>query len=109
MAILAGGEEPHLGAVVITVPRPSLANPEILSCTSSVIPLVGHKDDEAARPLAEMLAREINCPVSVAAGIHVKNAGSQDIEELKKNSLECGIKLLKLIRDQFGNTKKMTE
>ncbi|MHB8917551.1 MAG: prenylated flavin chaperone LpdD [Desulfocucumaceae bacterium] len=97
LASLVGGEEPHLGGVVLTVPRPSLANPDVVSCTSSVLPLVGHKDDEAARPLAEMLARNTGFPVSVAAGIHVKNAGAGDIEELKKNCLACGKKLLEYI------------
>lgn len=100
MASLAGGEEPHLGGVVISVPRPSLSDPAITSCTTSVVPLVGHKDDEAARPLAEMLARETGQPVSMAAGIHVKKAGAEDIDLLKKNCQECGKKLLALIRGQ---------
>lgn len=98
LAHLVGGEEPHLGAVVLSVPRPSLADSRVISCTSSTLPLVGHKDDEAARPVAEMLARETQSPVSVAAGIHVRNAGKEDIELLKKNCLDCGKKLLELIR-----------
>lgn len=97
LAHLVGGEEPHLGAVVLSIPRPSLANPEVVSCTSSTIPLVGHKDDEAARPLAEMLARATGAPVSVAAGIHIDNATGDDIELLQKNCLECGKKLLELV------------
>ncbi len=96
LASLVGGEEPHLGGVVLSIPRPSLANPEVVSCTTSVVPLVGHKDDEAARPLAEMLARKTNLPVSVAAGLHIDNASVEDIRELMKNSLECGRKLLEL-------------
>lgn len=94
---LVGGEEPHLGAVVLSVPRPSLDDPGRISCTSSTLPLVGHKDDEAARPLAEMLARSTGCPVSVAAGLHINNAGAEDIETLKKNASDCGKKLLELI------------
>ncbi|MCL5935496.1 MAG: hypothetical protein M1543_03270 [Firmicutes bacterium] len=108
MANLVGGEEPHLGAVVLTVPRPSLANRDVVSCTSTLMPLVGHKDDEAARPVAEMLARSTNCPVSMAAGIHVKNAGIGDIEELKKNCMACGMKLLEQIKEYF-DLKKITE
>ncbi|MFZ5597451.1 MAG: hypothetical protein ACOY31_10625 [Bacillota bacterium] len=98
MSVLVGGEEPHLGALVLTVPRPSLSNPGVNSCTSSVLPLIGHKDDEAARPLAEMLARETGSPVSVSAGLHIKGAGPEDIETLKQNCIECGKKLLELIR-----------
>lgn len=98
LASLVGGEEPHLGGVVLSVPRPSLADSAVVSCTSSVIPLVGHKDDEAARPLAEKLARETKMPVSVAAGLHIDNASAGDISELLNNCLECGKKLLDLIR-----------
>jgi len=97
MTVLVGGEKPHLGAVVLSVPRQSLANPETVSCTSSVIPLTGHKDDEAAKPLAELLARKTSVPVSVSAGIHVDHADAEDIRKLKENSVDCGRKLLKLL------------
>ncbi|HBV97597.1 MAG TPA: hypothetical protein DEF36_11200 [Desulfotomaculum sp.] len=99
---LVGGEEPHLGAVVLSVPRPSLSHPENTSCTSSILPLVGHKDDEAARPLAELLARSTGCPVSVSAGLHVDSAGPGDIDILKKNAFDCGKELLELIKDHMG-------
>lgn len=98
MAALVGGEEPHLGAVVLSLPRQSLDDPGRVSCTSSTLPLVGHKDDEAARPLAEMLAREANCPVSVAAGIHIHRAAAADIEKIMENCMDCGIQLLKIIK-----------
>ena len=101
MASLAGGEAPHLGGVVVSVPRPSLANPEVISCTSSVIALVGHKDDQAAKILAELLAKETNLPVSVAAGIHVDNATSGDLAELIKNCRDCGGRLLDLLKTDF--------
>ena len=101
LASLVGGEQPHLGGVVISIPRPSLINPEECSCTSSVLPLLHHKDDEAARPVAEMLARETGMPVSVSAGIHVDNANGDDINKLMKNSLGCGKKLINLITIQF--------
>lgn len=99
LSSLVGGEKPHLGGVVMSVPRPSLANPEVVSCTSSIIPLVGHKDDEAARPLAEMLARETGRPVSVAAGLHIDHATASDLDQLMKNCMACGRDLLDLIRD----------
>jgi hypothetical protein len=97
---LVGGEEPHLGAVVLSVPRPGLADPGLVSCTSSILPLAGHKDDEAARPLAELLARETGQPVSVSAGLHIKEAGPQDIKMLLKNTAQCGQKLLSMLGDE---------
>lgn len=95
---LVGGEKPHLGAVVLSQPRQSLADPALTSCTSSILPLLGHKDDEVARPLAEMLARELSVPVCVCAGVHVDNASPGDIQILKENCTDCGKKLMELIR-----------
>ena len=83
---LLGGEKPHVGAVVLGLPRPSLADPAQISCNTIVVPLLGHKDDEAAKPVAERLARLFNQPVAVVAGIHLDRATAAEIELLKKNS-----------------------
>lgn len=100
MANLVGGDRPHLGAVVLALPGRSLPCRDVVSCTSSIIPLTGHKDDEAARPLAEMLAKETELPVSIAAGIHIDNASAEDIEIVKKNCLDCGRMLISLIQSK---------
>lgn len=100
MANLVGGDRPHLGAVVLAVPRRSQDCPDVVSCTSSIIPLIGHKDDEAAKPLAEMLAKETDLPVSIAAGIHIDNANADDIEIIKKNCLYCGSILIRRIHSK---------
>ena len=83
---LLGGEKPHVGAVALGLPRPSLADPAQTSCNCIVIPLLGHKDDEAARPVAERLARLYGQPVAVVAGIHIDRAAAADIDLLKKNT-----------------------
>jgi hypothetical protein len=49
VVVLGGGERPHIGALAVAIPRPSLADPEQTSSTSSVITLLGHKDDELYR------------------------------------------------------------
>ena len=49
---LSGGTRPHLGCVVMASPRPSLADPEKRSATSSVLNLPGHKDEALCRALA---------------------------------------------------------
>jgi len=85
VAQLMGGEEPHIGAVVLSVPRPSLATPGVLGSNSFVLPLVGHKDDEIAKPVAQEIAVNYGRPVVVVAGIHVEDASSEDIEQLTVN------------------------
>jgi len=78
--LLVGGGKEHIGSVVLAVPRPSLANPEKISSTISLLNVVGHKDDEIARPLAEALCIASNRSVVVIVGIHYDNLNSEDIK-----------------------------
>lgn len=83
---LGGGEKAHVGAIIISQPRLSLTGDGSISCTTSVINLLNHKDDKIAIPLAEELCKEINQVVVVTAGVHVDNAGVEDIKILLDNS-----------------------
>ncbi len=66
----------HLGAVAIAYPRPSLRDPRKTSATSSVLTRLGHMDDLLARPASELLAKALNVPVTVVAGVHIGPAGT---------------------------------
>jgi hypothetical protein len=68
---ICGGERGHIGAVAVSQPRPSLADPERVSSTTSVITLLGHKEDELARQVAGQLAQKLGVTVTVACGIHI--------------------------------------
>jgi hypothetical protein len=81
-----GGEKPHIGAVAVAQPRPSLKDPEVTSATASVICFVGHKEDELAKASAEILAAALNTPVVVTAGIHWDNLDPKDIRRIIQNS-----------------------
>ena len=83
---LLGGSEPHIGAVAVAIPRPSLARPGRRSATTSVLALVGHKDDELARFVATQLARALGVTVVVTAGVHVPRARSSDITAVLVNA-----------------------
>ncbi|MBW2004020.1 MAG: hypothetical protein JRI72_05315 [Deltaproteobacteria bacterium] len=81
-----GGEKPHIGAVAVAQPRPSLKDPEITSATASVICLPGHKEDELAKAVSEILAAALNTPVVVTAGIHWDNISKNGIQKVIENS-----------------------
>ena len=89
-----GGEKPHVGSLALGIPRPSLRSPTEVSATSSVINLVGHKDDEIARPVAEKFARELQQVTAVIAGVHIDNASEDDIARLLDNSNRASEMLL---------------
>jgi hypothetical protein len=91
-----GGTRPHIGAVAVAIPRASRAQAGRRSATTSVFALVGHQDDEVARPLAAALARELGLTVVVTAGVHLARARSSDIAAVLRNArgvaaavLEC--------------------
>ena len=86
VAALSGGDRPHVGAVAVAVPRPSLKDAGKLSSTSSVITLVAHKDGEVARMAAEALARKHNSVAVVSAGMHIESASEEDIRKLVRNA-----------------------
>ena len=90
---LYGGTREHVGSVTVSVPRPSLADKDSMSVTSSVINLPSHKEEAVGRPASELLAVALGLPIVCIAGIHVDEATSDEREILTKNS-EDAVRLL---------------
>jgi hypothetical protein len=103
---IVGGEKPHVGAVALGIPRPSLKNSNRLGATISVLTVTGHKDDEVARPAAEILARELNQAVVVVAGLHIENAKDEDLRKLTRNSKQAIERFLKEFKVNSMNQDK---
>lgn len=55
LCITVQGGKSHIGCTVLAIPRESLTG-EGISCTSSVINVSGHKDEEICRYVAEKAA-----------------------------------------------------
>ncbi|AKX92929.1 hypothetical protein [Neomoorella thermoacetica] len=97
IAHLLGGEKPHVGAVALGIPRPSLRG-EGASATTSVLTLTGHKDDEVARPAATTLAAACQAPVVVVAGIHLDGATPGELVQLQENARRAVAGVLKYLK-----------
>ena len=80
--LLYGGDKPHIGCTVLAVPRLSLSGDGSVSCTSSVINLTGHKDEQICRYAAETLCKKYQAAVSCTGGFHVDGITSGQIREL---------------------------
>jgi hypothetical protein len=93
VVVIFGGERPHIGAVALADPRPSLRDPETTSATASVLCLTGHKEDSIVKSASERLAAAINRPVVVTAGIHWDNLQESDLNQIMKN-VELLIKMI---------------
>jgi len=77
--VISGGELPHLGAMAVAQVRASLADPAKLSSSTSVITIVGHKEDALAKEVADNLAVQLNKNVVSCCGIHIDDATSDEI------------------------------
>lgn len=86
LVVIWGGERPHIGAVSLAQPRPSLKDPEIMSATASVICVVGHKEDDLVKEASEFLAAALNTRVVVTAGIHWDNLDEEGLRAVIQNS-----------------------
>jgi hypothetical protein len=65
-----GGDRPHIGAVAVAQPRPSLKDQSVPSATASVFCYPGHKDDIIAKEASEGISSALKRHVTVAVGIH---------------------------------------
>ena len=77
-----GGTHPHIGALALALPRPSLRDKKKTSATSSVLTLLGHKEDATAKMVAEALAAALKRNVVVTAGIHWDNLKAEEIQRI---------------------------
>lgn len=82
--VIDGGDRPHIGAVAVSQPRLSLTGDNSISATTSVIALLGHKEDSMARLTAEKISSRLNVTVSVACGIHINSITETQLKDIKE-------------------------
>ncbi len=80
-----GGDIPHIGAIALGIPRPSLENNNKISSSVSVLTITGHKEDIIVQKVAKVLSSTLNSTVVISCGIHIDNITFNDIGNL--NSL----------------------
>lgn len=78
-----GGTQPHIGAVGIAIPRPSLKNEKKWSATSSNFTFIGHKEDTLVKTISERLAARLRINVVVTAGIHWDGISFKEIKAIQ--------------------------
>ena len=90
-----GGTLPHIGAVGMATPRPSLRDPKKMSATSSTFTYVGHKEDAVVKRISELLASRLKTKVVVSAGIHWDDLTSREIDIIAKLTQKLSAQILK--------------
>ncbi|MGN0715023.1 MAG: hypothetical protein ACI4LN_04310 [Anaerovoracaceae bacterium] len=79
---VSGGDTPHIGCVVLAIPRTSLTGSGEKSATSSVLNVTGHKDEEICRYIAEEIAKKRNVITVCAGGFHIDGIKKEQIQEV---------------------------
>jgi hypothetical protein len=90
-----GGTRPHLGAVGMATPRPSLEDPRKWSATSSNFTFIGHKEDALVKPVSEKLAAQWRGNVVVVAGMHWDGMSAREIKTIERLTRRMSDQILK--------------
>ncbi len=93
-----GGTRPHVGAIGIATPRPSLKDPKKWSATSSSFTYVGHKEDGVVKMVSELLAGQLKTNVVVTAGIHWDDVTSKDIQAILRLAQKLSEQILNRLK-----------
>jgi hypothetical protein len=95
-----GGHRPHIGAVAMAQPRPSLKDPRITSASTSVYCFLGHKEDALAAAAATTIAAALNAPTVVTAGMHWDNIDAQGIRAVQANGVRLTQMIVECVADK---------
>ena len=83
IVVVTGGED-HIGAIGLAVPRPSLLDQKRTGATSSILTMIGHKEDDLVKYVSEKVAAATKRNVVVIAGIHYDDLPLADLEILRE-------------------------
>ncbi len=98
VVMISGGKE-HIGAVGISIPRPSLKDSNKISSSTSVFTRISHKEDEVVKKMGDKIASKTNRFTIVIAGIHFDNLSEIEIERIISKCDEIADKLIKELND----------
>jgi len=93
-----GGTKPHIGALALAIPRPSLKDPSLISSTVSVLARLGHKEDDIVKRVSEKISARLNKVVAVSAGMHWDHLPDKDIRLVQETCDELVDKLIGELR-----------
>ena len=89
------GGTPHIGAVGIAQPRPSLKDSEEWSATTSNFTFPGHKEDALVKEISEALAAGLRRNVVVTAGMHWDKISPREIKIIENLCRRISKQILK--------------
>jgi len=92
LEVIIYNDNVHLGAVAV-----SQFDTETGRVSTSVITLMGHKDDAIARQAAYSICKQTKRPTCVLGGIHIDNISNEEIAVILSNVDDLVEKFIKLV------------
>lgn len=80
LVTIYGGDKPHIGCSILTIPYISKDN--TIKCTSSILNITSHKDHILGQVVSDYLSKKYNKIINCTCGIHIDNITTNQIEEL---------------------------
>jgi hypothetical protein len=99
LSVTLSGGEGHIGAVALAQPKPGHRQDGPPGATTSVLALLGHREDELARELAADLARRLGAVVCLACGIHLDAITPGELDTVRGLARNLASRLLPALED----------
>jgi hypothetical protein len=96
---VGGGDQPHVGCVVLAQPLPSRSRPGEWSASSSVLTIPPHKEEPIARGIATRVAESLGRVCVVTAGVHDDGIDADGVAVYLRLGEELAEKLVRMISD----------
>ncbi|WP_294787719.1 hypothetical protein [uncultured Eubacterium sp.] len=100
-----GGQKPHIGCVIKSIPRLSLTGDGSYSASSSVLNLSGHKDEYLCRKLSEQICVACQTTVVCTGGVHIDQITKEEIREIIRTVEELGNVVIRHIKKRNEDSK----
>ncbi|SHO58233.1 hypothetical protein [Vibrio quintilis] len=97
---ICGGDQPHIGAVAVALPRASLLDENQRSASTSVITVPGHKEDLIAHRAAGQITTATGHVTTVTCGVHLDDASLPQIQQIDQMIGQLTTELIERITRQ---------
>jgi hypothetical protein len=94
VVVVGGGEQPHVGCVVLAQPQPAKTQGRKWSATCSVLTIPPHKEEPIARGIATCVAEAFGRVTVVTAGVHDDHLDAAGIATYLRLGEELAVKLV---------------
>ncbi len=103
LLITVEGGISHVGAVGLSLPRPSLSLPGRQRASTSLFTIPGHREDELVKEMSDTIVAATGRTVVLVAGIHFPELQREDIGSLQREWRKLAQQIAKAFKAEAGD------